>query len=266
MEAVPLGFAIFLAELAIGGVLVTVALDWDGEVSTGFLFLNTAFLVLFGAGAVWLRSILPAERLAPFPVDAGRLGLEPWWWGAFVVLAAVYALLLRLERRGAARAVGTVAAAAGTGALTLGAAIYLPPGVSYGLLLASLVAGALALGTVWSGMMLGHWYLVTPRLATRPLLRLTGALALVLAFQGLLLAAQVLTGTSGAAASAVAPLFWLRAGVGVVFPLALCFLVWRTARVRSMMSATGLLYIALGTVLAGQIIASALFFLSGVPV
>ena len=52
----------------------------------------------------------------------------------------------------------------------------------------------------------------------------------------------------------------------MLFPLALCYLVWRTARVRSMMSATGLLYIALGTVLTGQIIASALFFLAGTPI
>ena len=52
----------------------------------------------------------------------------------------------------------------------------------------------------------------------------------------------------------------------MLFPLALCYLVWRTARVGSMMSATGLLYIALGTVLAGQIIASALFFLAGAPI
>ncbi|MGH2371829.1 MAG: hypothetical protein ACRDI2_26960, partial [Chloroflexota bacterium] len=75
---------------------------------------------------------------------------------------------------------------------------------------------------------------------------------------------------AGVAAAALAAslswLFWLRVGVGVAFPLVLSFLVWRTARVRSMMSATGLLYIALGAVLAGEIIARSLFFLSGAPV
>ena len=156
---------------------------------------------------------------------------------------------------------------AGAGALAVSAAIYLPPGGAYALLLASLLAGALALGTVWSGMMLGHWYLVTPRLAPRPLLRLTAALAAVLVVQAILLAGQALAGAAADLLGApLSLLFWLRVAVGVVFPLALCFLVWRTARVRSMMSATGLLYIALGTVLTGQIIASALFFVSETPV
>ncbi len=232
MQAVPLGFALFLLEIAVGGIVVTALLDWDGEVSAGFLFLNTAFLAVFGAGAVWLRSILPVERLLPYPVAGPWLPIEPLCWGATVVLAVVYAVLLRLERRPAARA-----------------------------------AGALALGTVWSGMMLGHWYLVTPRLAPRPLLRLTAALGAVLAVQGLLLAwLAVADPTAGIAGGPLAALFWLRVGVGVVFPLGLCYMVWRTARVRSMMSATGLLYIALGTVLTGEIMAKALFFLSGVPV
>jgi hypothetical protein len=267
MPAVPLSFAVFLLELAAGGVIVTAILDWDGEVSGGFLFLNTVFLAVFGAAALWLRSILPPAALVRYPLDDALVATEPAWWGAFVVLAGVYAVLLRLDRRALARAAGTLASLAGAGALAGVAAIYLPPGGSYPLLLASLLAGAVALGTVWSGMMLGHWYLVTPRLAPRPLLRLTAALAAVLVVQALLLAGQALAGVAASVLDApLSLLFWLRVAVGVVFPLALCVLVWRTARVRSMMSATGLLYIALGTVLAGQIIASALFFVSQTPV
>jgi hypothetical protein len=267
MQAVPLGFALFLLEIAVGGIVVTALLDWDGEVSAGFLFLNTAFLAVFGAGAVWLRSILPVERLLPYPVAGPWLPIEPLCWGATVLLAVAYAVLLRLERRPAARAAGTLAGAAGTGSLAVSAGAYLAPGGSYALLLASLLAGALALGTVWSGMMLGHWYLVTPRLAPRPLLRLTAALGALLVVQALLLAGQALAGVAASVLDApLSLLFGLRVAVGVVFPLALCVLVWRTARVRSMMSATGLLYIALGTVLAGQIIASALFFVSQTPV
>ena len=267
MQAVPLGFALFLLELAVGGILVSAILDWDGEVSGGFLFLNSAFLAVFGAAALWLRSILPVGLLVGYPIDAALAATEPVWWGVFVALAFAYSILLRLDRRSPARAAGTLAALAGAGALAVSAAIYLPPGGAYALLLASLLAGALALGTVWSGMMLGHWYLVTPRLAPRPLLRLTAALAAVLIVQAILLAGQALAGAAADLLGApLSLLFWLRVAVGVVFPLALCFLVWRTARVRSMMSATGLLYITLGTVLTGQIIASALFFVSETPV
>src|SRR4051812_13146700 len=113
MQAVPLGFALFLLELAVGGIVVTAILDWDGEVSAGFLFLNAAFLAVFGAGAWWLRSILPLERLLSYPVADSWLQIEPVWWGASVVLAIAYAVLLRLERRAAARAAGTLAAATG---------------------------------------------------------------------------------------------------------------------------------------------------------
>jgi hypothetical protein len=64
----------------------------------------------------------------------------------------------------------------------------------------------------------------------------------------------------------VVALYWLRVGVGIIFPLALTLPIWRTARVRSMMSATGLLYVALGLVLAGELIAKVLYFTSGFAV
>jgi hypothetical protein len=48
-----------------------------------------------------------------------------------------------------------------------------------------------------------------------------------------------------------------------VFPAVLAWLAWRTARIRGMMSATGLLYIALGAVLAGEVLARGLLFTTG---
>ena len=99
MQAVPLGFALFLLELAVGGILVSAILDWDGEVSGGFLFLNSAFLAVFGAAALWLRSILPVGLLVGYPIDAALAATEPVWWGVFVALAFAYSILLRLDRR-----------------------------------------------------------------------------------------------------------------------------------------------------------------------
>ena len=266
LPPVPLGFFLFLVELAAGGLLVTVILDWEGEVSPGFLLLNGVFLLAFAACALWLRSILPAARLLPYPGAETWIRAEPWCWAAFALLTAAQLLCLKLGRRGAARATGSAAAAAGLMALAVSAAAYRPAAVPAPLVALSFLAAALALGTVWSGMMLGHWYLVTPRLAPRPLLRLNAALAAVLFGQAVLLLAQGLAGAPGARLDAPgAWLFWLRAGVGVVFPLALSAMVWRTARVRSMMSATGLLYVALGAVMAGEIISKALFFTTRTP-
>jgi len=48
-------------------------------------------------------------------------------------------------------------------------------------------------------------------------------------------------------------------------PLVLAAMTWQTARLRSMMSATGLLYILVCCVLAGEIAAKTLFFLTGIP-
>src|SRR5436853_474416 len=49
--------------------------------------------------------------------------------------------------------------------------------------LLSLLAGALSLGVVTMGMVLGHWYLVSPRLSPQPLVELTLALIAVLLVQ-----------------------------------------------------------------------------------
>lgn len=42
------------------------------------------------------------------------------------------------------------------------------------------------------------------------------------------------------------PALWLRIAVGLLFPIALCTMAWQSSRMRGMMSATGLLYLATG--------------------
>ena len=59
------------------------------------------------------------------------------------------------------------------------------------------------------------------------------------------------------------PAFWLRVGVGLLFPIGVTWLAFRAAQIRGMMSATGLLYIALGAVLAGEVLARGLLFSTG---
>ena len=59
------------------------------------------------------------------------------------------------------------------------------------------------------------------------------------------------------------PAFWLRIGVGLFFPIGVTWLAFRAAQIRGMMSATGLLYIALGAVLAGEVLARGLLFSTG---
>jgi hypothetical protein len=59
------------------------------------------------------------------------------------------------------------------------------------------------------------------------------------------------------------PAFWLRVAVGLAFPMFLAWLAWKAATIRGMMSATGLLYIALGAVLAGELLGRGLMFATG---
>jgi len=263
MQAIPLSFFLFLAELAAGGLILTTILDWDGEVSAGFLFLNGIFLLGFLALGIWLRTVLPAGRLVDYAAGRAALDAEVWVWSLVALVTAAQLVCIRLDRRRAGRAIGVFAIVASMAAIGTSSAAYASP-VAGGIpLAATLMAGALALGAVWNGMMLGHWYLVTPLLAPRPLLRLIGAMTAVALVQGVL-ATWALLG--GGVTESVAWLFWLRIGVGIAIPLALALPIWRTARVRSMMSATGLLYVALGMMLSGEIIAKALFFLTGIPV
>ena len=165
------------------------------------------------------------------------------------------------------------AAAAGLagGALALAAAAYgwgggIVPGLS---LLVQLGALSAATGGVFAAMILGHWYLVSPKLGEQPLVLLSRLLLWVLCFQLGLFAAWVGTGLGtgtapfGALVGPWALFVWLRLIVGLVFPLIVSWAAIQTARTRSMESATGLLYINVGTIAAGTIVAAGLYFGAG---
>ena len=58
--------------------------------------------------------------------------------------------------------------------------------------------------------------------------------------------------------------FGVRLVFGLLVPLVAAVMTWRTARIRSLDSATGLLYIVAALVLAGEIAARSLYFLAGI--
>jgi hypothetical protein len=122
-------------------------------------------------------------------------------------------------------------------------------------------------------MILGHWYLVTPKLGEGPLVLFARILTAVVAVQLVAFVVWVVAGagpngTGGLAAlsGSWALFVWLRLIVGIVFPLAVSWAAIQTARTRSMESATGLLYINVGTIAAGTILAAGLYFGAGLLV
>ncbi|HVR38693.1 MAG TPA: hypothetical protein VMU84_06330 [Thermoanaerobaculia bacterium] len=129
------------------------------------------------------------------------------------------------------------------------------------------IAGALAsialLGSVNLAMLLGHWYLVVRGMSIDPLMRLTKA-TLVTAIAKIVLVAIVL------AASWPSPamrdiFFWMRAGWGLLGPLALYPLVFGTVRLRSTMAATGILYVDVVAVVIGEVLGGWMSALAHLP-
>lgn len=138
------------------------------------------------------------------------------------------------------------------------------------------LSSALSLGAAMTGMMLGHWYLVTPELSLVPIKRLTGLLLGSLVMQGILLS-LVLAPELGALPAtftskvnhlmAAYPYFLLgRVLVGLVGTFGLAALTMWLLREGSTQAATGFLYSAVMTVTVGELIARFLFHLTGVPV
>jgi hypothetical protein len=62
------------------------------------------------------------------------------------------------------------------------------------------------------------------------------------------------------------PAFWLRIGIGIIFPGALALMAYISSKESAYMSATGLLYIAVGALLAGEALGRGLLFVTGAAV
>jgi hypothetical protein len=159
--------------------------------------------------------------------------------------------------------------AIGTG---LAAAVAASPGALF--TLADLTS-ALLLGAAVSAMVLGHYYLVVLDLPIAALRRLTvlliAALVLRALVVGFVLASPVHAGYEEARAIASGlwspdgVFVWMRLLFGIAGPLSLVYFIWKTVEIRSTQSATGILYVQLFLVLAGELLAKYLRVAAGFP-
>ncbi len=261
-----------LACLAIGSFAVVVLARWRTEATPGFLRFTTICAIVFGVLAWLSDGALPATLGdSPVPLDPGWDAPRRAALLAFAGLATADLLVGR--RLAAGRVLGPLALAAGVGALVLGALSWGGGVLGAVPLLLQLVVLSAATGGVFAAMILGHWYLVTPRLPERPLIVVSRMLLGVVAVQVLLFLTWIATGAGPGGAAPFAALVgpwalfvWLRLLVGLVFPLVVSWAAVQTARSRSMESATGLLYINVGTIAAGTILAAGLYFGAGLLV
>ncbi len=261
-----------LAGLAVGAVASVVLLRLRTDATKGYLGFTCLCAAAF-AGLAWLADgALPAVAAAGSPVT-----VDATWDLPRRVLLAILALgslgySIGLFRGARATLLGIVTLAAGLGTLVAGALTWGGGLVGAVPLAVQLVALASATGGAFAGMILGHWYLVTPKLSTGPAIALTRVLAWVVALQVALFVAWVGFG-AGQNLQAFAPLtgpwalfVWLRLVIGLIFPLIVTWAAGKTVRTRSMESATGLLYIDVGAIASGTILAAGLYFGAGLLV
>lgn len=249
-------------ELAVGGFLTLLFVDWRDRLPAGFRAF-TAGCLLFGTGvALWLFNSMPLAEPA-VTTDRGLIQSALWLSVIAMALYTVLAAAPAVLRNG----FGWVSFGAVSLATILSAVEFAAAGSISPLATVATLTGAAASGAVLTGMLLGHWYLVTPSLPVRPLLRIVAFLFVAQVIQAIALpAVLVASGTLGVVLEgATGVLFWLRVIVGIVFPIILTALTWQCARIRSLQSATGLLYIAVALVVSGEIAAKSLFFLTRVP-
>ena len=249
------------------------ALFWlhvRGEVRRGFtLFTGVCFLIC-GLLAVWLRVSFPPTTVVLLSRSSSLwFDVERTLSIAFLVLLAISMITLLRPRWSTpqTRLIGPLVPLIALGWLW-SAALVDPSPQLFGLgAPLAVLAGGLALGSALTGLSLGHWYLVSPSLSVRPLIRLNFLCMGAIIAQSLLLVALVLTAPAeqlDLLLGEYSLFFGVRVIFGLLVPLIATVMVWRTARIRSLDSATGLLYIVAALVLAGEIAARTLYFLTGI--
>ena len=153
------------------------------------------------------------------------------------------------------------------------AACFLGTGAPRALVAASDLSSALLLGAAAAAMILGHWYLVVLDLPITALRRLTLLLVAGLVVRSVVVGLALAWGDAGAYRDLAAVarglwspdgvFVWMRLLFGLVGPLSLIWFIWKTVEIRSTQSATGILYVQLFLVLAGELLAKYLRVAAG---
>jgi len=248
------------------------------EVERGFykssagVYLGAGLLPAVGFALLAMRR---AEPLSPSPL---ALWFDSGLWMAFCVAVGVYMFtlwtdlgLLRARFYLATLAIGLAGVVAAT--LTLMPASFGAVAV-FGYALSAVFSSAV-LGMASAGMLFGHWYLIDPNLPVdylRTLVRLMG-FALVGELVVLMLVIAIMGVAGGHAASqAVGTLFQsdsmmlgLRLLLGPAASITLAWMTWQTLKIPQTMAATGLLYIAVMSVLVGEFIGRFILFRTSLP-
>jgi hypothetical protein len=271
-DLAPLAALLVLLELSAGTVTVSATLEVVGRVGRGFAGTTAAICALImGADLLVISGVSDLGALLHGPVESAAVANFVHLAVAFTILLAVDALFAAVGTEVSRRVVAGVTIAAGLGTV-VAAAIAVGPALG-GVAQAALafLPAALLGGSALAGMLLGHWYLVTPSLSFRPLRLSICTVLVAVAVECTAIAIALLTAVPAARTRVLsgdqAVLFWLLVvGAGVVFTVAVSSLALHFARIRANQPATAMLYVLIISVVMAMIPEHLIFLLTGAPV
>jgi hypothetical protein len=274
--------ATVLLQWAVGGLLFLWVTTRGREVGIGYGWLLRGTYMLMAAGAlavgVWLDPVPVREASAAGVVAAAGVAL-----GVSIVRrkAGVAGERARRERRAARVAAMTGIDRRPDGpdpevpefppALDLVAPLVGVPGlVAAGidagdpalLSVVRVLVGAAFLGSVSDGMLLGHWYLVQPGLARRPLIEMVRWTGIIWPFEVAALLwptgmVSVLNGSIDDGYGGMLGWFWVACAVTTIGLVVVTRAALRERYYSAVMAATGLLYLAILTAFGTDLVARA---------
>jgi hypothetical protein len=276
VEALPYTLLLLLAQFTAGVAAIVLFCQTRGSFESAFIRICTWLTVSGAVLTTLLALVLDAQpNVGGYRLDAELLDPIRATSLALMLFSVVHAFYVRRDDEAfLAHATGATTMGIGFVLLVLLASMVRLPLWSIAGALLMLGTGAITLGAATVAMIWGHWYLVNPRLDEQPLNELVliclGALIVELLTTALNALVPVGDPFESDALLAVElvrnPGFWLRVGIGLLFPAVLAYMAYRSSKERSMMSATGLLYIAVGAVLAGEAVGRGLLFVTGAAV
>jgi hypothetical protein len=270
-DLAPLAALCVLIEIAAGTFLLSHLLDIWGKIGRGFTG-TTALICAVVAGLAFLIAInLPSPATLLTGLGDADLSSVVHWLAALVIALVVDALFAAVGTNIARYVISSVAAViAAITVIKLAVLLGAATGGA-GVALTALLPATMLCGTAWAGMLLGHWYLVSPNLSFKPLRQAVGLIFAAIVVEVAAIVVALLSGTSASRASVIsgddALLFWLLVvGSGVVFTAAVTGLTYYFARIRANQPATAMLYVLIISVLMGVIPASLVYLQTSVPV
>jgi hypothetical protein len=263
-------FFFLFSQLGVGMMLTLLFISPRSIGNSFFKFSSLTAAILLGV-------TLGFNFLFPSPVRTTQIPVV--FLAISALLTAIYNRVVDVDKFTAAlwllvAATGTGLISVATDSLAFTRLMTLGGWEKWVLLFNHLAATAL-LGSVMLTMVFGHWYLVIPRLSIDPLKRLTKVLIAAIGIRTITIfvSLAVLQFEQGIPLASVVRELVFQQGIfflprmffGVVVPIVLAVMIWSTVKIRHTQAATGLLYLAVVTLLFGEFFSKFLLFSVNIP-